>query len=662
MSCARPLGFGLLFGVAAAPAFAQTSVTLGAIEGYGNLETAGAVATIAGDTNRNANVALQWRRSGEPTFRAAQDLLRVDATHFAGSLFGLAPGTNYELRLTVSDPDGVGGTASATAAFATRADTLVEPTLRTVYVAATGGNDGNDGLSPGQAVASVQRGANIAQAGDVVSIAPGIYREQVSLPRSGTAAQPIVFRGQPGAVLDGAERIAAGSSWEASQGLFRRADASPSWQVLADAKRLFRYDSIAELQALAAGAPGGYCYSGGFLYLKLADGSSPAAHAIDVARRESGFVADGRSHLRIEGMEIRHYGSTEYGKGIYLRQSNDVIVRANRIHDIGSAGIWVKGGARHRIEDNELYDTSIPDWPWDQTKGSSAENNGVAFTDDIGRGHVVRRNRFEGWFNGIGPCGSSAPAGAVTTEVDVYRNRFRRHNDDALEPEGYCANVRLFENTIRDSHMAFAVAPAAPGPTWIVRNVAYDIGNTRTSQVDDYVSSLLKINSGYPEAVGPVLLLHNTVQTTAPETDAVYLLTPGNSTFIRSRNNIYAATRTVLTKVNAVALDWNHDLLHTTSTTRFAHWMGTNYATLAAFSAATNQEIDGIAAAPSLVAPAAGDFRLRSDSAARDRGAVLPGINDGYVGTGPDLGAFEFDPERIFADGFSWPTGAPPLP
>ena len=41
---------------------------------------------------------------------------------------------------------------------ATRADTLVEPTLRTIYVAANGGNDANDGLSPAQAVATVQRG------------------------------------------------------------------------------------------------------------------------------------------------------------------------------------------------------------------------------------------------------------------------------------------------------------------------------------------------------------------------------------------------------------------------------------------------------------------------------------------------------------------------
>ena len=53
---------------------------------------------------------------------------------------------------------------------------------------------------------------------------------------------------------------------------------------------------------------------------------------------------------------------------------------------------------------------------------------------------------------------------------------------------------------------------------------------------------------------------------------------------------------------------------------------------------------------------APGDYRENS------LGTALPGINDGNVGAGPDLGAFEFDPERIFVDGFAWPTGAPPLP
>jgi hypothetical protein len=40
-------------------------------------------------------------------------------------------------------------------------------------------------------------------------------------------------------------------------------------------------------------------------------------------------------------------------------------------------------------------------------------------------------------------------------------------------------------------------------------------------------------------------------------------------------------------------------------------------------------------------AHAAADLRLQPGSAASDRGERLPGINDGFAGSAPDLGAFE---------------------
>ena len=98
-------------------------------------------------------------------------------------------------------------------------------------------------------------------------------------------------------------------------------------------------------------------------------------------------------------------------------------------------------------------------------------------TDNNGQGNVIRRNRLHGTYDGLHPCGDSAPDGAFTSETDVYDNVIWSHSDDAIESEGYCSNVRIWNNTISDSLMAVAVAPASPGPTWIVRNTAYDIGN-----------------------------------------------------------------------------------------------------------------------------------------------------------------------------------------
>ncbi len=75
--------------------------------------------------------------------------------------------------------------------------------------------------------------------------------------------------------------------------------------------------------------------------------------------------------------------------------------------------------------------------------------------------------------------------------------------------------------------------------------------------------------------------------------------------------------------------------------------------TLAAYRAGVGQELQGISAPPQLVNPAAGVFRPQGGSPLVDAGVVLPGINDGYAGALPDIGAVENDPnDLIFRDGF----------
>ena len=641
---------GLALAVAT-PVLAQNTVSLVSTSTYGNFHTGGVVVVVGGDANLDASAALEWRPAAG-SFRVAHPLVRIDATHFVGSLFWLSPGTAYEVRVTLSDPDGVTGSPSATAALQARPDTLPQPTLRTLYVAPSG-DDGNPGTDPGAPLRTIQQAAGLSQAGDLISIQPGVYRESVSVTASGTASQPIVYRGSAGAILDGADAaIAAGVSWTAvGAGVFSRVTGFATGHLVTEAGRLFRYGTLADLQALGAGAPGGFYFDGTTLYVRFPDNSSPATHTVHVARLENGFYLEGVSNVRVENLEIRHYGAGDFGKGVYLWYSNDCVVRGSNLHENGSAGVWIKGGDRHRVEDNQIWDSSIFNWPWDFTKGSSAENNAVVLTDNVGRGHVIRRNTIHGQFNGMGPCGDTAPAG-FTTETDIYDNLLYEHTDDALEPEGYCANVRIWGNTIRDVHMAFAVAPASPGPLFIVRNLAWRIGNTRTSQLDSYTASALKINSGYPEPVGPLLLYHNTLMTDAPATEAVSLLNPGQSTFMRLRNNVLAATRYVVEKVNPVAWNGDWDDFYTTDPTRFVRWMGTPYNTLAAYQAAgLGQEPNGISAPPQLANPAGGVFRPAPGSPLIDRGLVLPGINDGYQGTAPDIGAVELT-DLIFKDGF----------
>src|SRR3989304_7823076 len=55
------------------------------------------------------------------------------------------------------------------------------------YYVSTTGNDTNNGTSEGTPFRTIQKGANVAQAGDTVLVKAGTYNEQVTPANSGTA-------------------------------------------------------------------------------------------------------------------------------------------------------------------------------------------------------------------------------------------------------------------------------------------------------------------------------------------------------------------------------------------------------------------------------------------------------------------------------------------
>ena len=118
----------------------------------------------------------------------------------AGSIFDLVPGNLYNVRLTLSDPDG--GSNVRTFTTSTRSIPADPPVPRYRYVVpGTGGGSGTPS-SPFLGMAA----ANAAAApGDVFLLGPGTYVGEIELTTSGTATNPIVWRGQDVAavILDG---------------------------------------------------------------------------------------------------------------------------------------------------------------------------------------------------------------------------------------------------------------------------------------------------------------------------------------------------------------------------------------------------------------------------------------------------------------------------
>jgi parallel beta-helix repeat protein len=651
-----PITLALLALFASGLAEAQNTSSLASVDTYGTFESGGVVAVVNGDANGNAAVQLEERAPGDSDYRVVHPLVRVDATHFVGSLFWLQPGNTYGVRVTLIDPDGVTGAATETQNLTTRAENAPFTPSRTLYVAPNG-SDGNAGTDPSQPLKTIQHAADISQPGDLVSIGAGTYYEDVNVSTSGTDIAPIVFRGSAGAIVDGADpAIAAGVTWTGlGNGVWSYAAGYSTDLVVTDQGRLFDYTSLAELELLTAGAPGGSYADGTNVYVKFSDGSSPAQRQMHVSRYDAGFYVDGASNIRIQNLEIRYYGSDEYGRGVYLRFANQCEVSGSNLHENGATAVWLKGGARNVVEDNDIGDSSIIGWPWELTHASTAQNTGVYFTDNNGQGNVIRRNRLHGTYDGLHPCGDSAPDNAFTTETDVYDNIIDTHSDDAIESEGYCSNVRIWNNTISDSLMAVAVAPAAPGPTWVVRNTAYNIGNVPSATVFGQTPSGIKINSDYPEVVGPLLVYHNTFLTTVEGVDSLVLFNPGFNTWLYSRNNVYVAPHNALRKINTILLDFDYDDMYSSGSAPLVNWYNTNYPTLSSVQTDLNEELHGISADPALANPAGGDFTPNAASPLVNRGIPIAGISDTVPDGQPDIGAVERieRTDDIFASGFN---------
>jgi hypothetical protein len=158
---------------------------------------------IAGDSNRNASVAVAFRKKGQKQWKNALPMLRVHhevanqrygpyrtGNLFAGSVLFLEPATEYEVRFIMSDPDGGAPPEPKIVTVATRA----------APKAFEGGRSIETTPEKGLMDAIEQ-----AQPGDVILLRAGVYKGPFDLKKSGTAEKPIVIRGpsKGEAVLEG---------------------------------------------------------------------------------------------------------------------------------------------------------------------------------------------------------------------------------------------------------------------------------------------------------------------------------------------------------------------------------------------------------------------------------------------------------------------------
>jgi len=208
-------GLGAFVGVTAflcAPGIARAAdgVVPGAARVDATFQHLGVRWSITGDDDADSTFLLEFREqgatpwvTGAPPMRARPGLVvdgaPLGTNYWAASALFLEPGTTYDLRLTLWDPDGGGETRVLSGS--TREELRPSASGRNLYVVpGAGGGDG----SAGNPFQGLQAAADAAIPGDTFHVATGSYGAfQIST--SGAEGQPIAFLGPNtgDAVIDG---------------------------------------------------------------------------------------------------------------------------------------------------------------------------------------------------------------------------------------------------------------------------------------------------------------------------------------------------------------------------------------------------------------------------------------------------------------------------
>lgn len=154
-------------------------------------------------------------------------------------------------------------------------------------------------------------------------------------------------------------------------------------------------------------------------------------------------------------------------------------------------------GENSYIADNTVIGTTI----WNEAAlGNNGQNlgEGIAVT---GPGHVIEYNRVRGFRDGISFLEDD---GAVDQQsIDILNNEISECGDDGIEADFAMGNCRIMRNRITNTFISISSQPSLGGPTYFIRNAAYNITHVafklyRASQGDVlYHNTIVKNGDGF---------------------------------------------------------------------------------------------------------------------------------------------------------------------
>lgn len=636
------------------------------------LRSLGVEWSIAGDANRNASVTIQYRavrsadwKEGLPLFRLQHDQVlpemglspedaQFDYTApnmFTGSLFNLAPGTEYEIRLRAADPNGTMGVA----------EQIVKATTRPVPKASADGRvfhvypAGYTGLKQQPAFEGLLRAYNTwsehadwnhvynprVRPGDTILVHAGIYKgdrlEYGNYSIGGT--QP----GRSGPGVGG-----------------------PGYGIPFDGMYLLQGKGTADRPITVKAAGDGEVWFDG-----------AGAHEL--------FNVMGAEYNIFDGINIRN-ADIAYRAGLKrLAGAKGLTIVNSKMENVGSAVITDYEGSRDfYIADNTIIGRapkdSLAGWNanpmWKDVPGWPSPLTSFRAIDLYGPGHVIEYNHIERFHDGVtlSTYGEPDTLPEMTypgdrsllgldpryvpgpNSVDIMNNDISNIGDVCIEPDGGARNIRvLYNRCMNDAGgQALRSQPSFGGPHYFIRNVVFNATGPGSGPASDgsgmvFYNNTIVAFGGFGGRGSNLHLRNNLYIGTQPSTPVLAMSTFDN--FTSSDYNGFA-----FASGNPKPFHWNSPAFDVVSAYDATKLVARNFPTLTAYQAGTKQDTHSLilntetfrsVTAPDWTNPGklyiaeSFDLQLRPRSLAVDAGATLPGVTDGYTGKAPDMGAYE---------------------
>jgi hypothetical protein len=597
---------------------------------------------IAGDENRNATVEVTYRKRGEQAWQRALPLFRLQnepvlggrprggtgtfyaytaENMFAGSLLNLAPDTEYECRFVLADPDGVSGTAERRVTVRTRAVPREAPGGNVYHVYPVGYDGPKEQPAFTGLLAAYYTGfdqsdhSNVSpprvRPGDVILVHAGVYKDHRL--NYGGFDPKIANYGTP---FDGTYYLTQSGT----------PDRPIVIKAAGDGEAVFDGD-------------------GNYNLFNLLGASYITFEGLTVRNTEVAFLVGLKNIAGSSGFTLMHSRIENVGRGVQddWAGSKDFYIADNVFigrHDPTKLLGW--------------YPANV----WSRFPGFPQLINSEYAVKVYGQGHVVAYNYVANWHDGIDVATYGTPSGdpdRVPVSIDFDNNDFTNIDDNCIEADGGAHNIRVFENRCFNSAAgALSAQPTFGGPAYFFRNIVYNTTSGGPLKLFDGGSGILVYQNtffGQGGLLGPVSNVHfrNNLFLGDGWANAVFNLRTYTNYSTSDYNGFRpnAGTDDAFEWVSP-AFDQKADYSHPLVMRRFG--------SLEQYRKATGQERHSVAvdydvfqkvAMPDksdpqrLYDPKDFDFRLKADSAAVDRGEVLPNMTDDMTGRAPDLGAIE---------------------